>query len=416
MPKQRLGPKTNAQAPRDAESRAVPCLKKFALWVAWLGVIIALCLPSLLYAASETLPADNTTPFAEYLKEFHHAAPVLIVGLDFFVVRKACIMYSKASGIKADRLLMSLRLCSAWLVTMVITVFLHENCYGGWKTYWKVCDPHYIHEHSRFDWEVPFSSGLGGKTRTVLSTKEICDPSPTWWNEGRCSRAVVEVIAPLFLKKVVIRACIQPLLILASWYFSVLEVEGDLPPLQQSDGEHEDGVSDPGLSSSNAAEERGASSHDGRNLKCFGQTTSGSLMPMQQHAFLVTLMEMAMWGVLMPLLALFACVAIATNLFVFQVGIQCGVVLPSDRPNREAGLSSSYLRFTLIVLTAYQLWFAFETQMHGRWLLASNAMLLIVSMVSPCRKSLDRMIKFSVPAFISGSPTELAGDVELTGM
>ena len=34
---------------------------------------------------------------------------------------------------------MTFRLSSAWLMSLLATVFLHENCFGGWKLFWLVC-------------------------------------------------------------------------------------------------------------------------------------------------------------------------------------------------------------------------------------------------------------------------------------
>lgn len=35
--------------------------------------------------------------------------------------------------------MMAFRLGTAWLLPLLITVSLHENCMGGWKLFWTVC-------------------------------------------------------------------------------------------------------------------------------------------------------------------------------------------------------------------------------------------------------------------------------------
>lgn len=54
---------------------------------------------------------------------------------------------------QADRLLMTFRLFSAWLLSLLTTVFLHENCLGGWKLFWIVCREE-APEHQSFNWKI----------------------------------------------------------------------------------------------------------------------------------------------------------------------------------------------------------------------------------------------------------------------
>ena len=155
------------------------------------------------------------------------------------------------TGLKADRLLMTFRLFSAWLVALLTTVILDENCYGGWKLAWKVCEEG-SDENSKFDWKI--------FDEEILRTKDICGFSHTMLYDDRCSRAIVGHLAPIMLKKLLIRSMMQPLIRLFMWRLSRLEGEED--PVK------------------------------GRHLKLFGvwPKTTGSLAPMQQMALLTTLM------------------------------------------------------------------------------------------------------------------------------
>ena len=182
-------------------------------------------------------------------------------------------LYSSLTGIPADRLLMVLRLCSAWLLSMLTTLILHENCLAGWKSFWSVCRAD-DERHDLFDWHV--------WNEPILNTAtDMCQLEAYWWQNGRCSRTVVEGLAPLLMKKLLLRTCLQPVLLLIAWQLSKLEIE------DRSDGS--------------------------RQLRLFqlGPTTSGCLSPVQQHALLTTYMETTIfWGPLNPLVSF--CVATAT--------------------------------------------------------------------------------------------------------
>lgn len=48
---------------------------------------------------------------------------------------------------------MAFRLFSAWLLSVLTTVVLHENCLGGWKLFWLVCKEGSV-EHESFRWRI----------------------------------------------------------------------------------------------------------------------------------------------------------------------------------------------------------------------------------------------------------------------
>eukprot|EP00913_Durusdinium_trenchii_P017709 g16647.t1 len=140
-------------------------------WLCWVFVVTLFSSPSILFAVSQALPAKNTFALSEgVLSFFYTAAPLLIVGLDLLVLGTLAGYYSKLTGIKADRLMMAFRLGTAWLLPLLITVSLHENCMGGWKLFWTVCQED-SPEHQIFNlqiWEEQILSTEKEKKRPGL--------------------------------------------------------------------------------------------------------------------------------------------------------------------------------------------------------------------------------------------------------
>ena len=87
----------------------------------------------------------------ETVGEKIHRAPTSI---DFFALvdQPSCLTSIFRAGLEADRLLMTFRLFSAWLLSLLTTIFLNENCLGGWKVFWIVCDERHP-QHQSFNWQ-----------------------------------------------------------------------------------------------------------------------------------------------------------------------------------------------------------------------------------------------------------------------
>ena len=233
----------------DTELRKL--LERWAFRFLWVLVVTFCSMPSILYAFAQSLPADNSLPISDgLLRRFHQIAPLLVVLVDMALAAPLSSKFSSLSGIKADRLLMTFRLFSAWLLAVVTTIIFDENCLGKWKWTWTVCQPHSA-ENQLFTWEV-----FGEE---VLNTRDICGRSETWWSDGRCSRSIIGNLTPFLLKKLLVRSTLQPMVLLVAWFSSRLE----------------DGIDGP----------------EGRHLKFFGRKTTGSLAPFKQLSFLTTQME-----------------------------------------------------------------------------------------------------------------------------
>ena len=253
---------------------------------------------------------------------------------------KLCLTLGGLSGIRADRLLMSLRLCAAWLLPLLTEVALQENCLAGWKRWWTACDPE-SKMHDSFNWHFWELSEI----EILNTTTGMCSANHQNLWQGRCSRSLIEGLSPLILKKLLIRIAFQPLVMVLAWRASKLE--DDPSPLE-----------------------------GGRQLRLLGRKTSGSLASMQQHAYFNTLLETAIvWGPLVPLVSLGVVAAFLANTILFEIGLSFGVRPPTDAANTRAGVSRAYLRLALAMSCAFQLWHAFGTSMAGRTILLPSAML-----------------------------------------
>ena len=306
--------------------------KSFA-WLLWVCIVALFSLPAILFAIVQSVPAQHNEAISEdLLKLLHKAAPVLTVLIDMALAVRLSMKYSSLTGLHADRLLMTFRLFSAWLLPLLVTVFLDENCLSGWKISWSVCQD--AIEQKRFDWSI--------YGEEILSTRrDICGWNETWWSDGRCSRAIVGNLAPFLLNKLLIRSTLQPVLLLLLWQLSRLEGQEDL--------------------------------QKGQPLRIlgFGPRTSGSLQPLQQMSLLTTLMEvLVFWTPFIPLLSIGILSASTANLFIFDLGVwRFGVRLPLNEMNQKAALAKAYLRFALGAGCCFQLWHAFASKMYGRYIL-----------------------------------------------
>ncbi|CAK9039827.1 LRR receptor-like serine/threonine-protein kinase ERL2 (Protein ERECTA-like kinase 2) [Durusdinium trenchii] len=324
--------------PRRSHRKAVRGCKKritrVTAWVMWICIVTLLSLPSIFFTFAQSIPAQNTWDLSEAgLTFFHATAPVQTVLIDMVLAVPLSSKFSKLTGLKADRLLMTFRLFSAWLLAALTTTALDENCLSGWKLAWKVCEEG-SKENSKFNWKIYDEELLN-------TTRDICTFTETWWSDGRCSRAIVGGLTPFLLKKLLTRSMLQPLVLWTMWHFSQLEPAGD--------------------------------PREGRHCRLFGvwPKSTKSLIPLQQMALLTTQMEVLMfWSPYVPLLSLGILAAAVTNFLMFDLGIRFyKVELPSDEVNEVAALSASYLYFALGAGSLFQLWHAFSTRMCGRYFL-----------------------------------------------
>eukprot|EP00435_Cladocopium_sp_Y103_P057732 s406_g20.t1 len=247
--------------PAEREETSVSSWKheivRIFVWFLWVCIVAFLSLPSVFFTCAQSLPSQNTFGLSDdTLQLFHNTAPIQTVIIDMLLAAPLSSKFSRLTGLKADRLLMTFRLFSAWLVALITTAVLDENCLGGWKVAWKVCQEG-SEEHNRFNWNL-FDEEILNTTQDICSLRF----SGGWWSDGRCSRAIVGSLTPFLLKKLLIRTTMQPLVLWLLWHFSRLEATSFDPKR-------------------------------GRHRKLFGvwPKTTGSLVPLRQMALLTTQMD-----------------------------------------------------------------------------------------------------------------------------
>eukprot|EP00438_Fugacium_kawagutii_P036845 Skav204455 [mRNA] locus=scaffold1298:375227:378917:+ [translate_table: standard] len=248
----------DAESSIDQKRKPPPTSKETSLmiaaWFLWICLVTVFSLPSVCFTCAKSLPSDNAWELSDNtLQLFHSTAALQTVMIDVVLAPPLSSKFSLITGIKADRLLMTFRLFSAWLVAVATTAFLDENCFGGWKLAWKVCQAG-SDEHDKFVWKI--------YSEDILNPRDdLCSLSKTWWSDGRCSRAMVGSLTPFLLNKLLIRTTVQPLALWILWKFSRLDAEGD--------------------------PERGRH----RRLLGIWPRTTGSLRPFQQISLMTTQLE-----------------------------------------------------------------------------------------------------------------------------
>ncbi|CAE7378283.1 MIK2 [Symbiodinium necroappetens] len=168
-------------------------LKHRLAWLLWILTVTMISLPSILYSLAQALPKDNTLVADSILNIAHRTAPALIVFVDEVLAARLSIKYAGLSGIKADRLLMALRLCAAWLLPLLAAVALQENCLAGWKLWWNTCNPK-SEMHAAFNWRLPVATTVA----TILNTTtDMCSAdSENFWGKAVAAGLLSKVYRP----------------------------------------------------------------------------------------------------------------------------------------------------------------------------------------------------------------------------
>ncbi|CAE7597446.1 ERL2, partial [Symbiodinium pilosum] len=265
------------------------------------------------------LPKNNLLVSDSILTIAHRTAPMCIVLVDMVLATKMSTVFSGLSGIREDTLLMTFRLCSAWLLPMVTTILLQEHCFAGWKHWWQPCSPEDV-ANQRYNWIIHADLPI------LNTTRDMCQMDIRNFLDGGCTRSVIEGLGPLVLKKLLLRIFLQPLITFLVWKASKLEEEP-------------------------------VSSHElGRHLLFLNVVkTSRSLIPLRQRTYLTTLVEVAIvWGPLLPLVSFGIVATIMVNLLLFHKGLSFGVQLPTNADNQGVSLSQPYLRVALSASWAFQ--------------------------------------------------------------
>ena len=343
-------PEREVRYTRFSERWCLTLLQKLVYSLFWLCVVTILASPSVIYALAVTgsiqLPADKTSIHSILDRKWwsnvgnetlHYQVSLIMVLVDMFITPKLVAIYSARTGLCRFWLFMAARLVTMWLAATLTTLYLSTDCMNGWTHTWKVCN---TKSKDYADFNISF-----GDMQILEPTADLCSASESLWGgEGKCMRELVNTMAPLLVSKMITRAFLQPIFTFLRWAVSLY--------------------------------------HDGqlyfrirRYFLCGPPTTcwictSNSLQGGQQVSLLVTFAEMAfLWGPFVPLLLPVVILATCTNMLMCQIGHGHFGVEHSPCDTDPTFMACRYLHGTLVVLIFFQNWFAWSSEMHGKWLL-----------------------------------------------
>ena len=193
---------------QQTETNSYTVLQILAMVVCWLLVVGVLSGPSLLYAASTSIPPDDNTLGlgTTALRLFHNSA-----GIVLFLITSIAVPFLADNLIKCvnggnkDRavalhLIMVARLMIALIVPFGAVFVLNQDCHAQWLRLWKPCssqDSFQVYSCDiTADWPSPnwcfFSPVL------LVGHDQVCSPD---YQASRCPRAVVDVLGTLIVQK-----------------------------------------------------------------------------------------------------------------------------------------------------------------------------------------------------------------------
>ena len=335
----------NPRPEREMRRCCEGCLQKLSYSFLWLCIVTLLSFPSIFYAISSSIPFNNTLSLPPgWQNILHYQAALIMVLVDMLITPKAVAMFSARTGLRRSMLFMAGRLVTMWLAATLTTLYLSTHCLNGWTFFWKVCD------ETTKDFAV-FNITFGD-TQILEPKVDLCSASMSWWGEGKCMRSLVDTMGPLLVSKMITRAFLQPMITLAKWQVSHLD-DGQLY----------------------------LNFRIRRYLFCGNPKkicTSNSLEQGQQVSLLVTFAEVALlWGPLVPLLLPAVILATCTNLLMCQIGHVHFAVECQTLDMNPTGMPRRYLHGTLGVFLCFQNWFAWTSEMNGRWLLLITAVVYV---------------------------------------
>ena len=315
----------------------------------WVCIVIILSLPSIAFAVVNIIPSTNTLSLSSFWRNFlHYQAALVMVLTDMFITPKLATFFHATTGIKRSMLLMAARLGTMWLVAVLTTLYLNPHCMNGWTLFWQVCDEKSEHYDM---WKMSI-----GDYSILEPKRDLCQARASWMSDSACLRSVVDTMAHLLLSKMITRILVQPGLTLAKWLLSEKVRDADTGDTKLF-----------------------LRWRIGNRRIC----SSNSLEHGQQTSLLATFAEMALlWGAFVPLLVPAVLLATGSNMIMCKIGHAHYEVSPMNLDKDATGIARRYLHGTICILLFFQNWFAWSSEMHGRWLLLGTAVLYLLYLCS----------------------------------
>ena len=311
----------------------------------WVCIVIILSLPSIAFAVVNIIPSTNTLSLSSFWRNFlHYQAALVMVLTDMFITPKLVTFFHTTTGIRRSMLLMAARLGTMWLVAVLTTLYLNPHCINGWTLFWQVCDEKSEHYDM---WKMSI-----GDYSILEPKRDLCQARASWMSDSACLRSVVDTMAHLLLSKMITRILVQPGLTLAKWLLSEKVRDADTGDTKLF-----------------------LRWRIGNRRIC----SSNSLEHGQQTSLLATFAEMALlWGAFVPLLVPAVLLATGSNMIMCKIGHAHYEVSPMNLDKDATGIARRYLHGTICILLFFQNWFAWSSEMHGRWLLLGTAVLYLL--------------------------------------
>ena len=328
----------------------------------WVCIVIILSLPSIAFAVVNIIPSTNTLSLSSFWRNFlHYQAALVMVLTDMFITPKLATFFHTTTGIRRSMLLMAARLGTMWLVAVLTTLYLNPHCMNGWTLFWQVCDEKSEHYDM---WKMSI-----GDYSILEPKRDLCQARASWMSDSACLRSVVDTMAHLLLSKMITRILVQPGLTLAKWLMSEKVRDADTGDTKLF-----------------------LRWRIGNRMIC----SSNSLEHGQQTSLLATFAEMALlWGAFVPLLVPAVLLATGSNMIMCKIGHAHYEVSPMNLDKDATGIARRYLHGTICILLSFQNWFAWSSEMHGRWLLLGTAVLYLLYLLYMCALMLCSRNRYS---------------------
>ena len=221
--------------PQEHKTHVYGNLQIVIIIICWLLVVGVLSVPSLLYAASASIPPDENTLGlgTDTLLLSHNGAGVLLFLITSYAVPFLAEKLMKVvnGGAKDPKISLHLitiaRLMIALVVPFVAVLLLNQDCNAQWLKLWQPCnDPEKFQILSCDDNVVDQDASdycWYADPTLVASHSDICSPE---YQSSRCPRAVVDALGTLILQKLIFAVFVAPpvaLVISTPWSIKVRE-------------------------------------------------------------------------------------------------------------------------------------------------------------------------------------------------
>ena len=186
---------------RPVASTAVP---KWCAHTMFAVLVVMLCIPSALYAGTETVPPDfNTWSLTSTELWVAHQGASVILALINTVVLPWAVAHCEKANVSRKHMLLVSRMATTWVVPCAVYAVLANECGGFWTSMWTPCADMQAHLLDVTGFGGHFTSDYTALVNTTfVSTYDICHSPPSYG----CFRGMVTMLMPLLLTKVAISA------------------------------------------------------------------------------------------------------------------------------------------------------------------------------------------------------------------